>query len=221
VTRRWIEGLLEFDVQRARAKAAAVHRAQHLNITDRVQTEGLGNAVPYEPDNLVDPLLGLRCIDEVEVRQYFVVGEFGHLATVDAMGVGDHPAAGRLAEHFGQADNRNQVGCDDVSQHLAGPDGGELVDIADDQQRCRVGHGAQQRTHQQNINHARLVHDQEIALEGMLLGPAEFAGPWISLQQTMNGLRLQPGTLRQPLGRPTRGRAKRHANLLGDQDLQD
>ena len=30
-----------------------------------------------------------------------------------------------------------------------------------------------------------------------------------------------PGTLRQPLGRPARGRAKRHANLLGDQDLHD
>ena len=31
----------------------------------------------------------------------------------------------------------------------------------------------------------------------------------------------RPGTVRQPLGRPTRGRAQRHANLLGDQHLQD
>jgi hypothetical protein len=45
--------------------------------------------------------------------------------------VGDAPAAGRLAKHFGQADNRNHVGRDDVRQHLAWPDGGQLVDIAD------------------------------------------------------------------------------------------
>ena len=37
----------------------------------------------------------------------------------------------------------------------------------------------------------------------------------------MDGLRLQAGAVRQPLGRPTRGRAQRHANLLGDQHLQD
>jgi hypothetical protein len=135
--------------------------------------------------------------------------------------VGDDPATGRLAEHFGQADDWDHLARDDVSQHLARANGGQLVDIADNEQRGRVGHRAQQRAHQQNIHHARLVHDQKIAVERMFLGPAEFTRPWVRLQQTVDGLRLQPGTLRQPLGRPTRGRAKRHANLLGDQDLQD
>ena len=38
------------------------------------------------------------------------------------------------------------------------------------------GTGPRRPTHQQN-NHARLVHDQEVALEGMLLGPAELPRP--------------------------------------------
>ena len=93
------------------------------------------------------------------------------------MRVGDDPALGRLAEHLGQADNRNHIGRDDVGQHLAGTDRGQLVDIADDQQCCVVGHRAQQRAHQQNIDHPGLVDDQEIAVERVLLGPAESPGP--------------------------------------------
>ena len=137
------------------------------------------------------------------------------------MCVGDDPAPGRLAEHLGQADDRHQAAGDDVGQHLARTDGGKLVDIADDEQRRLVRHRTEQRAHQQDIDHAGLVHDQEIALERMLLGAAELAGARVRLQQAVDRLRLQAGAVRQPLGRPAGGRTQRHANLLGDQHLQD
>ena len=61
---------------------------------------------------------------------------------VDPVRIGDNPAAGCLAEHFGQADNRKQIAGDDVSQHLARADRRQLVDIGDNEQRRRVGHRA-------------------------------------------------------------------------------
>ena len=40
---------------------------------------------------------------------------------------------GGLPEHLGQPHHRHGAGGDDVGQHLAGPDRGKLVDVADDQ----------------------------------------------------------------------------------------
>ena len=86
-------------------------------------------------------------------------------APIDPVGVGDDPALRRLPEHLGQSHDRHRAGSDDVGQHLAGPTDGQLIDVADDQQRGMVGHGLQQRLHQQNIDHGRLVDDQQIAFE--------------------------------------------------------
>jgi hypothetical protein len=44
----------------------------------------------------------------------------------------DDPARGSLPEHLCQAHHGHYARADDVSQHLAGADGGQLVDIADD-----------------------------------------------------------------------------------------
>jgi hypothetical protein len=57
-----------------------------------------------------------------------------------------------------------------------------LVDIADDEQSRLVRHRTQQRAHQENIHHAGLVHDQQIASERIVLRPAEFAGPRVGFQ---------------------------------------
>jgi len=38
---------------------------------------------------------------------------------------------GCLPEDFGQANDRHRTGCDDVGQHLSGPDRRQLIDIAD------------------------------------------------------------------------------------------
>src|SRR6185437_7422747 len=118
----WIERLLQFDVQRASAQPTTVHWAQHLNIADRVQSEGLGNAVPYQRDDLADTLLRRLRVDEVEIRQGSVVGQFGHLPAIYPVSIDNDTTARRLAEYLGQADDRDQLTGDDVRQHLAWSD---------------------------------------------------------------------------------------------------
>ena len=81
------------------------------------------------------------------------------------MGVDDDPAFRRLPEHLGQPRDRQRAGVDDVGEHLPGPDRGQLVDVADQQQPGRRRDRLQQREHQRRVDHAGLVEDQEIAVE--------------------------------------------------------
>ena len=81
------------------------------------------------------------------------------------MGAGDDPALRGLAKYLGQPHNRHRAGRDDVGQDLTGTDGRELIDVADDQQRGMVRDRLQQRLHQQDIDHGRLVDDQQVAFE--------------------------------------------------------
>ena len=40
-----VQGCLQLDAERSRANAAAVHRAEHLDVADRIQAEALGYTV--------------------------------------------------------------------------------------------------------------------------------------------------------------------------------
>jgi hypothetical protein len=48
---RWVESLLQIDVERTGTEAATVHRAQHLNVADRIEAVAGRNALA---DNLQD-----------------------------------------------------------------------------------------------------------------------------------------------------------------------
>ena len=39
-----VQRRLEFDVERTRANAAAIHRTEHLDVADRVQADAFGDA---------------------------------------------------------------------------------------------------------------------------------------------------------------------------------
>ena len=67
----------------------------------------------------------------------------GHAALIDAVGVGDDPALGRLTKHLGQAHDGHRRRVDDVRQHLARADRRQLVDVADQDQRGALGHSLQ------------------------------------------------------------------------------
>src|SRR6202035_1511462 len=54
---RRIECLLQLDVQRASAQAIAIHRAQRVNIADRVEPEGFRNTIAHDRDDLGDTVL--------------------------------------------------------------------------------------------------------------------------------------------------------------------
>ena len=61
--------------------------------------------------------------------------EVGHPPFIDGVRADDDTALRLLPKHLGQADDRNRAGADHVGQHLPRPDGGELVDVADQKQR--------------------------------------------------------------------------------------
>ena len=84
-----------------------------------------------------------------------------------------------------------------------------------------IGHGLQQRLHQQDIDHRAFVHHEQVALERVVLVAAEAEGLGIDLQQPVNGLGLHAGGLRHALGGPARGRAQPECHGLGLQDPQN
>ena len=58
---------------------------------------------------------------------------------------------------------------DDVRENLSGADRGQLVDVADDEQRRVIWNGFQQRLHQQDVDHRRFVDDEEVAVEAIVV----------------------------------------------------
>ena len=136
------------------------------------------------------------------------------------MRVGDDPALGGLAEHFGQTHHRHGARGDDVGQNLPRPDRGQLIDIADQQQRRPLRQGTQDGAHQRHVDHRGLVDHQQIAIERRVLVAPETAGPRIGFEQAMDRLRLEAGALGQALGGAAGRGAERDRDRLGDQDLE-
>jgi hypothetical protein len=95
-----VEGRLQFDVERTRAYATAVHRAEHLDVADRVQAETLGNAGLHQLHDALNRSLRILGRNEVEVAVTDRRAEIGHRTLIDAMGVDDDPARGGLPEHL-------------------------------------------------------------------------------------------------------------------------
>ncbi len=83
-----------------------------------------------------------------------------------------------------------------------------LVDIPVDQQSGTIGHCLQQRLHQHDIDHRRLVDDEEVAVERIVAVAFEAAGLGVDFEQPVDGLCLEAGRLSHPLGRAARGGAK-------------
>ena len=79
---------------------------------------------------------------------------------------------GGLAEHLGQAHHRHRAGADDVGQHLPRPDRGQLVDVADQQQRRLFRQACSSARMSGTSTMLALVHDQQVAVERVQLGRA-------------------------------------------------
>ena len=165
--------------------------------------------------------LGVVGRHEVEVAVASGRAEIGHQALIQAVSVHDDPALRGLPEHLGQPHDRHGPGADDVGQHLPGPDGGQLVDIADDEQRRVVGRRFHQRLHQHDVDHRGLVDDQQIAIEGIVGVALEPAGLGIDLQQPMDRLGLDARRFGHALGGAARGGAEQQFHALGRENLQD
>src|SRR5215475_15288263 len=81
-----VQHVLKLDIQGARTEAAAVHRAEHLDVAYRVEPEALRNALLDDRQHLPDALFCVGSVDKVEVAG-FGGGEIGHPALIDAMRV--------------------------------------------------------------------------------------------------------------------------------------
>ena len=144
-------------------------------------------------------------------------GKLGHLPGVDPVCVGDDPALRCLPENLRQAHDREGVAGDHVLEYLAGADRGQLVNVADQQQRSVAGQRLHRRVHQHDVDHAGLVDHQQVALQRVLGIALEPALAGIALEQAVERHRC----LGQPLGSAPGRSGKRNPDLLGGEGLQD
>jgi hypothetical protein len=114
---RWVQRVLQLDIERACPEAAAVHRTQHLDVPYRVEPEALRDPFLHDRQQLAHPLVGIGRIDEVEVTALHR-GEVRHLALVDPVRIDDDPALGGLAEDLSQPHDGHSTRGNDLSQHL-------------------------------------------------------------------------------------------------------
>lgn len=85
------------------------------------------------------------------------------------MGIVDNHALFILTEDFGQADGGNHAAVQDVAQNVACADAGQLIGVADhDEPRARHER-AQERTHQENIDHGHFVDNQRVDFKRVIL----------------------------------------------------
>jgi hypothetical protein len=159
-------------------------------------------------------------LDQIEVAGLALGRGERDLALVDAVGVDDDPGAERLAEDLGQAHGRHRGGADQVGEHRAGADRGQLVDVPDDQESGSVRDRAQELVHQHRVHHRRLVDDQELGLQRVLGIALEAEGLGVELKQAMHRLGLDAGGLGQALGGAAGGRGQQDLDPLGCQDAQ-
>ena len=137
------------------------------------------------------------------------------------MGAGDDLAGGCLPEDFGQTNDWYHAAIDQVSQGIPRPDGGKLIHVTDHDESGVFGECAEQGVHQEHVNHRGLIHDEEVAVQWLVLVAGEPSGGRIDLQEAMYRLRLQSCRLGKPLRRPSRGSAEEALHLFRPEDQED
>jgi hypothetical protein len=185
---------LQGKVQGARAGRAAVHRAEHLNVTDGIETKARRDALCDHLHELGRGPLGIGCLDKIEIARCVGRLQLRHDATVDAMGIDDDAALAGLPEYVGQARHGELATTDQIGQHLARSNRRQLVDITHDQQSRALGHGLQDAGHERHVDHGYFIQDEQIALERKVRPTQEPALLGIELKQAMDSLGLEAGT---------------------------
>src|SRR5690606_38386453 len=108
-----VESCLQLNIERAGADATAVHRAQHLNISDGIETEATRNAMVNQLDDARHRLIWVRGRHEVEVRLAIWWQKVWQAALIDLVSAGNDFALCGLTEHLRQPHDRNSARADD------------------------------------------------------------------------------------------------------------
>jgi hypothetical protein len=165
VLARRVQRGLQRLVDCARTRDAAIHRAQHLDVTQRIDAKLSRQPRLHEIDHGLGDGLGLLDLQHVEVRGFTGSGQGREHSLVDLVRAAHDARRGRLAKHLGQTDDRHRPGVNQIAQELARPDRWQLVHVADKDHRAAAGHGLEQLAGQRHIDHRALVDDQQIAVQ--------------------------------------------------------
>jgi len=111
-----VERCLQLDVELSGADTAAVHRAQDLDVTDRVETEALGDTGLHQFDNARYGGFRIVCRHQIEVTGAFRLPEIGDRTLIDLVGVDNGLALRGLPEHLCEPHYRYSTRSDDVCQ---------------------------------------------------------------------------------------------------------
>lgn len=136
------------------------------------------------------------------------------------MGVGNDVAVGGLAEHFGEANDGDDAAGDDVAQDRTGTDGGELVDVADEDEIGVRGKRARESAHERDIDHAHFIDDDEVSFERIGSVAVETFGG-LNFEETMDGEGIHAGAFTESLGGATGGGAEKTLNFFSADDRED
>ena len=138
-----VEGLPEPVVESMGTDNPPVHGTQHLNVPHGTQSEPRRDPLCADADDSIGRRLRLFGFDEVEVPMGVAGAQRGQAALVNPVGRLDDAAPVPLTENPLQTEEGYYSGLEDVPKELAGPDGGQLVGISDEQHRGVARNGLQ------------------------------------------------------------------------------
>lgn len=149
----WIKRILKLRVHLARTEGAAIHRAKHLDVSNRIEAVLDREALLDETDERGLNRLGFLTLDEVEVRFLRLVSELRHPSLVDPVRVDNDVALGGLTKYLGQPHDRNHAAFNQVRQYHPGTDGWQLNHVSHENE-MRIGrNGFQQFVHELHVHH--------------------------------------------------------------------
>ena len=176
-----------------------------------IEAEALGDARLHQFDDARHGGLRDRPLDEIEVALALGLARSGIAPWLMRWALMMMRLCGGLPEHLGQAHHRHSAGRDDVGQHLAGADRGQLVDVADEQQRGVVRHRLQSACISITSTIEVSSTTSRSQSSGLSLAALEAAALGIDLQQPVDGLGLEPGRFGHALGGAAGRRAQQKA----------
>ena len=94
----------------------------------------------------------------------------------------------RRPENLRQPHDRYHAAVDDLPEHNARPDRGQLIHVADEQQAAVARQRPQQAIHQRNVHHRHFVQRKQIAVERVGFVSGEAARDRLDFLQSVNRL---------------------------------
>ena len=216
-----VERVPERRVDGVDPQIAAVYGREHLNVGDRVDAVVPGQTFADQRDDLVQRRLRVGAFDQEQVASHPLGrSELRHGAAAHGVGALHDHASGGLAEDMGQARGRHQLGDDQLGERLARADRRELIGVADQYQVGVGADGTQQRDQQLQVGHRRLVDDQEVGGERIVL----VVGGTLARNPAQRGVH-RAGVDAARLSHPDRGAAggrdQHHAGALRPSHASD